>query len=233
MGLSRPRRPSRVGRNLISITPVVAGYRELLERFDAWFVRTREGNPGIIPCRAGCSDCCLGPFDISVADLLLLREGWNQLSPADRHDVRDRAEQQVARMKALEEDWDMRLGIEGLGEDSFDRLSETLRTEPCPMLDQAGRCRVYAHRPLVCRVMGLGIRTPHGREIENACPIIDRFPLYLALPTQELDLEDLEEEEMAYLEASSIELFGTPLRSTFETTIALAVVQFFPKDGIE
>lgn len=199
----------------------------MLQRFDAWFLGAAEHHPGIIPCRAGCSDCCLGPFDISVADILLLQEGWNQLSPEDRREVRDRAEAQVARMKSLEESWDMKLGIEGLGEEEFDRLSETLRAEPCPMLDRTGRCRVYADRPLVCRVMGLGIRTPHGREIENACPIVDRFPLYQALPPERLDLEDLEEEEMAYLEAAAVELFGTPLRSTFETTIALAIVQFF------
>lgn len=218
---------------MIPAAPIAAGYRELLERFDAWFAQSANHYSGIIPCRAGCSECCLGPFDISVADLLLLREGWNRLSPEDRREVLARASHQTTRMAALEPDWDTKEGIEGLGEAAFDRLSDTMRAEPCPMLDADGKCRVYTHRPLVCRVMGLGLRTPAGREIENACPIIDRFPLYQALPAQPLNLEDMEEEEMAWLEAAAVELFGTPLRSTYETTIALAIVQFFATDPAE
>ena len=45
----------------------------------------------------------------------------------------------------------------------------------CAMLDGAGRCRVYAHRPYVCRTQGLPLRwetgdpaAPEGRDI---CPL--------------------------------------------------------------
>lgn len=135
-------------------------------------------------------------------------------------------------MVQLEPGWDTIRGIEALGEEAFDRLSETLGDEPCPMLNPSGQCRVYAFRPLVCRIMGLGIRTPTGREIDNACPIMEQFPLYQALPPELLDLESLEQDEAAYLEASAVEMFGSPLRSGFETTIALAIVQIFSQQDI-
>ena len=126
-------------------------------------------------------------------------------------------------MQELEPTWDMKEGLAGLTEEAFDRVSETMRDEPCPLLNEEGACRIYPDRPLVCRMIGLGIVTPAGRVIENACPIAAQFPEYDALPLQLLDLETLEELEVACLEAGSMQLFGTPNRAGFETTIALAL----------
>ena len=96
-----------------------------------------------------------------------------------------------------------------LGEDRFDRLTDALADEPCPLLDEAGRCRIYADRPLVCRLIGLGMRTPTGRLIENACPIQDRFPGYAALAPAPFDLEAFEEGEVECLRAAAVRRFGT------------------------
>ena len=92
--------------------------------------------------------------------------------------------------------------------------------EPCPLLDPAGRCRIYADRPLVCRLIGLGLQTPAGRVIENACPIQDRFPGYAELPPVQFDLESFEEVERACLVQAAGRRFGPPDQWEFETTIA-------------
>ena len=84
-------------------------------------------------------------------------------------------------MRDLEPDWSSPYAVDALGEDRFDRLTDALAAEPCPLLDAAGRCAIYADRPLVCRMIGLGMRTPTGRAIENGCPIQDRFPGYRSL----------------------------------------------------
>jgi Fe-S-cluster containining protein len=208
---------------------LAAGYRESLEQIDQWFNLVVQQNPGVIACHRGCSACCHGPFDISLADHLLVQEGFLALASSDQATVLERARAQVHQMLVHEPDWDLATGIGGLGEDRFDRVSDLMSQEPCPLLDDTGRCRIYDHRPLVCRMMGLGIVTPMDRLIENACPILDQFPLYSALPAQPFDLETFEAAEMAYNEAAAVELVGTPGMAGFETTIALALVNIAEK----
>ncbi|MEP7326709.1 MAG: YkgJ family cysteine cluster protein [Gemmatimonadota bacterium] len=204
---------------------VVAAYRELLEQLDRWFQATRNRHPGVIPCRSGCTACCHGPFDISSADVLLVRAGVKSL-PLDRQrDVRHRAERQVAMMQEAEPGWDGEFAITDIGDERFDAVAERMKGEPCPCLDDDGACMIYQDRPLVCRTMGLPMDAANHRIIENACPIQEQFPGYAALAPRFFDLESLESAEAGCLEAAAVELFGTPLRSDFETTIAGAITR--------
>ena len=207
---------------MITESPVVEAYRELLEQLDRWFQAVREQHPGVIPCRPGCTACCHGPFDISAADVLLVRAGVQSLSGEQQGDVRNRADVLMALMRQAEPGWDGR-AIADIGEDRFDALAERVADEPCPCLDDSGACLIYQHRPLVCRTMGLSMHTREARVLDNACPIQDQFPEYAALAPQPFDLESLEEVEVACLEGASIELFGSPLRGNYETTIAGAI----------
>ena len=201
----------------------MADYRGLLERLDAWFADGRQAAGGLVPCRGGCSACCHGPFDISVADAELIEEAVSRLGEAERREVIGRAETLLARMRDLEPGWSPPYAVDALGEDRFDRMTEALAAEPCPLLDDAGRCRIYADRPLVCRMIGLAMRTPAGRVIENACPIQERFPGYADLPPVPFELEALEEEELECLRDAARRRFGTAERSGIETTIAAVV----------
>lgn len=203
--------------------PIAFAYRDLLQRLDRWFAESSTRHPGVIPCRSGCSACCHGPFDISVADALLVRDAVARLPSAERAEVERRAGAQVHRMRELEPEWDVSGGLAGISEKAFDRVSDAMAAEPCPLLDDGGACRIYQDRPLVCRMIGLGVVTPAGRVIENACPIAAEFPGYATLPPQPFDLEALEVLEAACLEAASVELFNTPTRTDFETTIAQVV----------
>ncbi len=205
-------------------SPVAGAYRDLLGTIDAWFASRSAALPGVVPCRAGCSRCCHGPFDISVADALLLRDAFHRLSPSMQAAVRGRAEGQVAKLQKMEPGWSG-TSLDGISEGRFDELAEALAEEPCPLLSEDGACLVYQDRPLICRMIGLGMVTPAGRVIENACPIAEEFPDYLVLPPQPFDLDTLEDLEVACLEAASVELFGTPTHSGFETTIAAVIVR--------
>jgi Fe-S-cluster containining protein len=133
------------------------GYRDLLERLDEWFAHGRRAAPVAVPCRGGCTACCHGPFDISIADAELVSDAVSRLPAGDRDAVVRRAAALLARMRAIEPGWEPPYEVAPLGDDRFDRLSETLATEPCPLLDEAGHCRIYADRPLVCRLIGLGM----------------------------------------------------------------------------
>jgi Fe-S-cluster containining protein len=198
-------------------------YRTLLERLDAWFAGARQASAGRVPCRGGCSACCHGPFDISVADAELVEAAVAALPEDERQEVVRRADALLERMRGLEPEWTAPYVVEALGEDRFDRLTDALAAEPCPLLDDAGRCRIYADRPLVCRMIGLGMRTPAGRVIENACPIQDRFPGYAELPPVAFELESFEEDELTCLREAALRRLGDPERHGVETTIAAVI----------
>ncbi|MEO8450551.1 MAG: YkgJ family cysteine cluster protein [Gemmatimonadota bacterium] len=197
-------------------------YLPLLHEVDQWQRDAAGRNPGVIPCHSGCSACCLGPFDISIADAATLVEGFAQLPEPEREDIQRRAASQLARVAELEPGWTAPYDVSALGEERFDRLTEALHDVPCPVLDHAGRCRLYDHRPLVCRIMGLGMRTPARRVIDNDCPIREDFPAYAALPPQPFDLEEWEDREELALETAAGNA-GASGAVGFETIIAAAI----------
>ncbi|HSC58243.1 MAG TPA: YkgJ family cysteine cluster protein [Gemmatimonadales bacterium] len=176
------------------MSDVAGEYGELLVQLDKWSADAKARHPGVIPCRLGCTACCHGPFDISAADAALLRSGLAALAPAVRAEVRDRARALLQKMAREAPEWGAPWHIEDIGEDRFDDVVEALADEPCPLLGPDGGCLTYAHRPAVCRMMGLGMRT-RGGDIDNACPIQDQFPAYAALPPQSFDLEAFERVE--------------------------------------
>jgi Fe-S-cluster containining protein len=198
-------------------------YRTLLQRLDSWFAESRRAAAGRVPCRGGCSACCHGPFDISVADAELIAEAVEGLPGDQRTEVERRADALLDRMGGLEPGWTAPYAVDALGEDRFDRLSDALAAEPCPLLDDTGRCRIYADRPLVCRMIGIAMRTPAGRVIENACPIQAQFPGYAELPPAPFELEQFEEEEHECLREAARRRFGSAEQSGFETTIAAVI----------
>lgn len=199
-------------------------YPGLLQQIDEWQRRAREAHPGIIPCRPGCSACCLGPFDISAADALMVRDGVRALAPDQRLPLIERAGAQVARMETLAGALPPPCDLSGLDEVVLDSVTDRMEEEPCPALDAAGRCLIYQSRPMVCRLMGLGLVTPDGEILENACPIQDDFPAYRDLPPEPCTVELWGDAEALAEARASVVLFGTPHRADFETTVAGAIL---------
>ena len=176
-----------------------ARYQRLLQRLDTWFAEATKGREEIVPCRAGCTACCHGPFDISPADAELLKEGLALLPPEVRDDIRLRGERLLAKMRRLAPGWDAPWDLDELGEEAFDQMAEALVAEPCPVLGPDGACRAYAHRPLVCRLIGLPMLTDLGDALPNACPIQEKFPVYAALSPIPFAYEAFAAEELAIL----------------------------------
>lgn len=207
-------------------------YRALLERLDRWTEDARCRHPGVVPCRAGCTACCHGPFDVTVADAELIRVAVGELPRGDRDATVRAARRLLAAMRVLEPDWAPPYDVAALGEERFDALSDALASEPCPLLDADGRCRIYPSRPLVCRLIGLALLGDAGRVIENACPIQDGFPDYASLAPQPFALEELEIVEDECRRAAAGRLLGDPTRWEYETTIAAVVASLdLPEPG--
>lgn len=201
------------------VTDLLA-YRALLAQLDAWMDEGHRRHPGVIPCRAGCSACCHGPFDISAADAELVRAAVAALPDADGAAIRGRAAAQVRRAAELAGGWEAPWDVAALGDAVFDQVAERLADEPCPCLDAAGRCLIYADRPLTCRLIGLPMLTAGGEILENHCPIQERWPAYAALPPLPFDLEAFHEAEARAIAAAEARL---GCAAGFETTIAGAI----------
>jgi Fe-S-cluster containining protein len=95
------------------------------------FKQAKQQRPYVkrIACKAGCSHCCYSRVDVTIEEAVLLAE-------LVEHEGLELDNERLSAQVAAREDWD-RL--------PHDRAA-------CVFLDgSTGRCRVYEHRPLVCR----------------------------------------------------------------------------------
>ncbi len=137
-----------------------------------WSDQAGRTAPGELACRGGCFGCCVGLFEISLAEALVVRAGLERLPEETRQEIRARAERIVARTG---EDYpgDPALGLldPERTEEADDRYFATVADTACPMLElPSGRCRIYEERPITCRTFGLPwIR---GQKLVHpACPL--------------------------------------------------------------
>ncbi len=139
-------------------------YGELLGEVDRWFESCLNLHPGSITCRQGCSECCRGLFDITVLDALYLKRGFDLLPEDIQEQVRSLS---AARLSGLSRRWpEFREPwiLNGIPEDQWDEMMPEEDTTPCPLLSGDGSCRVYAHRPMTCRLNGIPLIDLSGEE---------------------------------------------------------------------
>lgn len=186
-----------------------------------WDEAAARTDPGDLACRAGCFGCCIGLFEISLAEAALVRAGVARLSPADRADVRTRA-QGITDESARQFPGDPVRGLldPDRSEESDDAYFEVVADRACPMLElPSGRCRIYESRPITCRTYGFAwakdravIHPPCGLNLPGATP---ERQLETAIDVGLVD----EAEDVATELAAEL-----GLRPETETTIAHAVV---------
>lgn len=141
---------------------------QLVQIVDAAFADAACRSGEWLVCRAGCTQCCIGPFPINQLDAARLRQGLFELEALDSERasrVRQRARASVLRL-AADFPGDPATGI--LDEDDEDvsserRFASFANEEPCPALDPGtGRCDLYQARPMTCRVFGPPLRSEEG-----------------------------------------------------------------------
>lgn len=95
-----------------------------------------------IECKPGCSDCCHQSFRISALEGAFLREGLERAPAEVRADILARARDYVPD-----------------------------RRRPCPVLSAEGICRLYDHRPRICRKYGIPLWHPDRPHEVRTCPL--------------------------------------------------------------
>jgi len=181
----------------------------LYQKTDHWFQRATAALLGEVPCRLGCTSCCIGPFPITLLDVQTLQQGLAALPPDHRHRIEQRAIEQTAAMEAAFPQLSHSDLLDNWSDQEIDRLVTEFHDHPCPALETDGRCGVYDHRPLVCRSMGIPIEVrglAHG-----ACEVQTFIPI-LRLPASFRE----EEARLAQEEAASLDALRRTTGSTGE-----------------
>ncbi len=142
---------------------------------DQWFDRARTSLGETLPCRQGCSSCCIGPFPVTQLDVLELRRGLALLPDEQRTAIQTRATEQVAELEQAYPVLQTDPSLDTWKDDAIDHLVAQFGDRPCPALQSDGSCGLYAFRPLTCRTMGIPTET--DGVVQGACTVQTSVPI--------------------------------------------------------
>jgi hypothetical protein len=144
-------------------------YRQLVARVEAFGDAVRQRYAGQVTCQAGCDGCCYQQFTIFPVEAYHLQQTVTGLSSQERQDLWQHVQQQGTPWQLVEQ------------------------PQPCVLLDN-GRCRLYAGRPLLCRMHGYPlyssmIMRPDGGQ-RDCCPLnFSAVPLSAIAPQAVYNLD--------------------------------------------
>lgn len=129
-------------------------YEALVEMVDGIFNQVREAHGECVTCRMECADCCHALFDLTLIEALYLNHHFNQTISGPQKDhlleIANRADRSIYRIKRRAH---MAIQKGAAETDVLTRMAE--ERVRCPLLDDSNRCRLYAFRPITCRLYGI------------------------------------------------------------------------------
>lgn len=174
--------------------------RPLFQQTAHWFDRTKASLLGNLPCRQGCSHCCVGLFPVTLLDRQELQRGMGSLPSDTRKRMVEKAAEQVNELRVAAPRLMTNPFVDRWSCDEVDHVLEQFDALPCPALENDGRCGAYEFRPLVCRSMG--IPSDDGRMVVGACAVQNSVPLLRVskgLREEENVLAGIEAHELAHV----------------------------------
>lgn len=134
------------------LTPFFEEYKTIADQVDGLFQKVAGDFAAEVKCRQGCSDCCHALFDITLVEALHLNANFLDLSEVVRNEILFAADKADRRANMLKKKASRDAGDRPHEEILTGVARERLR---CPLLDEEDRCRLYAFRPITCRVYGI------------------------------------------------------------------------------
>ncbi|UVT15879.1 MAG: YkgJ family cysteine cluster protein [Nitrospira sp.] len=148
---------------------------QLFQKTSQWFDRAGAALLGTLPCRQGCSHCCIGLFPVTLLDKQEVQRGLRSLPDEQRRKMEEKAREQVSALAVAAPALITNQFIDHWPDGEIDRVIERFDALPCPALERDGSCGLYDFRPLVCRSMG--IPTDDGVRVHGACAVQTAVPL--------------------------------------------------------
>ncbi len=116
-----------------------------------------------IHCRRGCMQCCYHLFQITEVEAAVISRAVRAMPTAERENLRARARAYLPRREEIMQQHGM---IEAWG-----HLPPEGTRLACPALAYDGACRIYDHRPLICRKFGIPLYNPQKPGRVFACEL--------------------------------------------------------------
>jgi Fe-S-cluster containining protein len=199
-------------------------YGELLAEVDAWFSRCQAAYPVAIRCGTGCDGCCRGLFDITLLDGALLRRGFGRLPGEVQKQVRQKAQARLAGLRAIWPDLVEPYVLNLLPAGEWPALMPEEDETPCVLLGEDGRCLLYEHRPMTCRLHGLPLLDHSGESFDDEWCTLNLNGLDPAvLPELRFAFRDLFARELALFRTFTAALLGHPVNE-LDTLIPAALL---------
>jgi Fe-S-cluster containining protein len=138
----------------IDLKPYFDRYEKVVNQANQVFEKVKKAFPDEVRCQTGCADCCHALFDLTLIEALYLNhhflatfDGENQERLVSKANKADRAIYKIKRQAYRESQ---------AGKDENQILEELADVRVrCPLLNDAERCELYAHRPITCRLYGI------------------------------------------------------------------------------
>jgi Fe-S-cluster containining protein len=191
----------------------------LLRRADAALAEAARRAGERLACRVGCTECCHGPFPITLLDARRLAEGLRRLRELDPERAKAIERRARREVRALRRGFpgDPATGRLGEDESAAEAFFTRHGARPCPALDpRSGACLLYDARPLTCRTFGPPVRI--GNESLPPCRLcfVGASPGVVARCCVRIDAEELEDRLLR-------RLFRAGQPAAAETLVAFAL----------
>ncbi len=204
-------------------TPSITAYRQLLGEVDVWFTACLQAGGSTLACRGGCSACCRALFDISLLDAWLLKEAFSCLAKDVQSLVLSRCQPRLAELRSRWPSLDNPYFLNSLPEEEWLSMPEEDQAA-CPLLDESGRCMIYASRPLICRLHGLPNIDLSGEDFDGTiCSLHNGNPMDLPASVLHWRFREVFTREVDLLQSFTKEVTGGGWRE-LDTFIPLALV---------
>lgn len=159
----------------LSLMSYYDAYLEVATEWEGEFARNKRLFGPKIQCRRGCTDCCHHLFQITELEAAYISQAVNELPPEDRARLQDRAWKYLVDRGALLAKADI--------PEAWGRLPPPGTRLACPALED-GACKIYSHRPLICRKYGIPLYNPRKPDQLFACELNFK-------PGEEIEVTDL------------------------------------------
>ena len=210
-----------------TIDDILVSYGLLLQEVDEWFGRCHNAHPEAIVCRRGCAECCRSLFDITLLDACYLKKGFDGLPSTVRKTTLIKARKQLHRLRAIWPDLDSPYILNYRHEEEWHELMPDDDETPCLLLGADGRCLVYDHRPMTCRLHGIPLLDSSGEVMHDEWCTLNFAGLDpLSMPELQWEFRRHFEAELSLFRVFTDKLLGKRV-SELDTFIPLALLQDF------
>lgn len=129
-------------------------YEAIIGEADQVFNTVKAKFAENVRCEKGCSDCCHALFDLTLVEALYLNKQFlERFSGKAKSEVLARADDADRLVHRLKRDA-FKAAKEGASAQAI--LAEMAKVRVrCPLLDDAGACKMYDKRPVTCRIYGV------------------------------------------------------------------------------